>query len=587
MTKYKFVNGIFGIFSNYPGINYDVIPLTVDSSKVICHNVNNVVTFMIDSIMNKLEFDKVFENLTRRQKEVLQAILSGKTDKAIAESKKITEVAVRKHVQRICEAFSLKKIPGKQYSQRPVLINLFAKYKPELVDSELRSMEIENREQQYLTPLYVERPNVENNCYEEIQKAGSLLRIKAPKHMGQTWLKDRIIKYSQEKLGYKTVSLSFKLADRNILSDLNKFCRWFCAVVTNQLKLDNKPDINRLDNYWNDLFGCNYNTTIYFQDYLLTDIISPLVLALDDVDLVFERPEIASDFCALLRGWNDLARRGNRNSGIWQKLRLILVHSTDIYGLMDINSSPLANVGRVIDLPEFTPEEVKDLADSYKLDWSDAQVNKLMDVVGGHPYLVQLALNYINKHSDLILEKLLQEASTETGIYGNYLHRHLGELEKDPKLLETLKKEVASNKSDRLKLKPVELVNLVQKNPSLRKSIFDLIKIKHPNLVLEKLLQEASTETGIYSNYLRQYLGKLEENPKLATAFQEVIKGDSVQLDPMQAFKLHSMGLVELEGNNVKPNCKLYFDYFKLNLVVSKLESKGKQELQKSCVVNE
>ncbi len=216
----------------------------------------------------------------------------------------------------------------------------------------------------------------------------------------------------------------------------------------------------------------------------MAEIQSPLVLALDDVDLVFEHPEIASDFCALLRGWHDQARRGHRNSGIWQKLRLIIVHATDIYSSMDINSSPLASVGKVVGLPEFTPEQVKDLAWRYKLDWSYAEVNKLMDLVGGHPYLVLLALDYI----------------------------------------------------------------------------------KHSGVTLEQLLEEAPTEAGIYSNHLRQLLGELEKSPKLVTAFQKVLKGDPLQLEPVQAFKLHSMGLVKLQGNHAKPNRTLYQKYFNFHL---------------------
>ena len=436
--------------------------------------------------MDKLKFDKAFEGLTHRQKEVLQEILSGKTDKAIAKSKNITEVSVRKHVQRICKVFELKNFPGQQYSQRPVLINLFAKYKPGLVNCELLNLGVENNEQQSFTSpvsidsaFYVERPPIESYCYEEIAKPGALLRIKAPQHMGKTSLMDRIIQYSKN-IGYETETLSFKLADSKIFTDLDKFSKWFCAVISNELRLPNK-----LDDYWNDLFGCNYNTTIYLQDYLLKEINSPLVLALDDVDLVFEHSTIANDFCVLLRGWHEQARRGNRDSETWQKLRLIIVHATDIYSSMDINSSPLANVGKIIELPELNHEQVKDLAHKHKLDWSDAQVNKLVNLVGGHPYLVQLALDYI----------------------------------------------------------------------------------KYSNVTLEQLLQQAPTEAGIYSNYLRQHLGELEENPKLAAAFQNVVlKNDWVQLDPVQAFKLHSMGIVKIEGNNVKSSCQLYHSYFKVHL---------------------
>jgi hypothetical protein len=37
---------------------------------------------------------------------------------------------------------------------------------------------------------------------------------------------------------------------------------------------------------------------------------------------------------------------------------------------------------------------------------------------------------------------------------------------------------------------------------------------------------------------------------------------NSVQLETMQSFKLQSLGLVRLDGNNVKPWCNLYARYF-------------------------
>jgi serine/threonine-protein kinase len=46
-------------------------------------------------------------------------------------------------------------------------------------------------------------------------------------------------------------------------------------------------------------------------------------------------------------------------------------------------------------------------------------------------------------------------------------------------------------------------------------------------------------------------------------AMKKVVKAtNSVQLEPMQAFKLQSLGLVQLDGNDVKPWCSLYARYF-------------------------
>ncbi|NET59670.1 MAG: hypothetical protein F6K47_27030 [Symploca sp. SIO2E6] len=146
---------------------------------------------------------------------------------------------------------------------------------------------------------YVKRIPYESQCYEEILTPGSLTRIKAPEQMGKTCMLERVLSRVR-KQGYQTITLSFELADSTILRDLSRFSRWFCASISQNLGLPNK-----LDDYWDDIFGCSSNTTAYFQDYLLQKTATPLVLALDKVDRVFEHPGIADDFCRLLRGWYD------------------------------------------------------------------------------------------------------------------------------------------------------------------------------------------------------------------------------------------------------------------------------------------
>jgi hypothetical protein len=73
----------------------------------------------------------------------------------------------------------------------------------------------------------------------------------------------------------------------------------------------------------------------------------------------------------------------------------------------------------------------------------------------------------------------------------------------------------------------------------------------------------APTEAGIYGNHLRQHLWELRKEPGFGVAFKKVVTATaSVQLDPMQTYKLHRMGLVQLQGNEVKPRCNLYSQYF-------------------------
>lgn len=56
---------------------------------------------------------------------------------------------------------------------------------------------------------------------------------------------------------------------------------------------------------------------------------TPLLLVLDEVSLLFNYPEIATDFLGLLGAWYE--RSHTPGSTIWQKFRLIISYSTDVF----------------------------------------------------------------------------------------------------------------------------------------------------------------------------------------------------------------------------------------------------------------
>jgi hypothetical protein len=146
-----------------------------------------------------------------------------------------------------------------------------------------------------------------------------------------------------------------------------------------------------------------------------------------------------------------------------------------------VNKSPF-NVGLPIDLPEFNAQQVQELAKRHGLIWSVAEIEELIALIGGHPYLIRLAMYHIVRQ-DVSLNQLVKEAPTEAGIYRDHLRRHLWNLEK--------------------------------------------------------------------------YL-------PLMAAMREVVTADgAVRLRSDLAFKLNSMGLVKIDGNNCTPRCNLYEQYFR------------------------
>lgn len=277
-----------------------------------------------------------------------------------------------------------------------------------------------------LDQFYVECPVIEAQCSEALAKPGALLRIKAPQKMGKTLLMVRLLSQMQPQA--QTAILSFDLADQTVFTSLKGFSQWFCAAVSAMLNLE-----NRLDDYWEDILACNFNVNKYFQKYILVNLQSPLILALDNTDLVFENAEIAVDFCKLLRGWHDQARRGDYASQIWQKLHLVIVHDTEVYGPLDINTSPLAGVGTVVELPEFEIQQALQLAQKYQTSWTAHQIKPFMDLVGGHPYLLKTAFEAV-QYQNYTIEHILKTASTESGIYRDHLRQLFNSLEQVPEL---------------------------------------------------------------------------------------------------------------------------------------------------------
>ncbi len=272
------------------------------------------------------------------------------------------------------------------------------------------------------SPFYIERLPIEAKCYQTIRQPGSLIRLKAAKGSGKSSLMARILAQAAQS-GGRTLSVSFQLADTAILKSLDTFLKWFCNYVTLKLNLP-----NRIEEHWSDFFGSKLSCSAYFENYLLPQIQKPLVLGLDEVDRLFNYPDLAEDFFGLLRNWHEEAK----NLEIWQRLRLIVVHSTEVYIPLNVNKSPF-NVGLPIYLPALTEEQVQDLARRYQLNWSREQVQKLMVIVGGSPYLVQMALYHVQQQQ-LTLEELEQISADSPAIYRDHLQQQMWSLNQNPEL---------------------------------------------------------------------------------------------------------------------------------------------------------
>jgi hypothetical protein len=105
------------------------------------------------------------------------------------------------------------------------------------------------------------------------------------------------------------------------------------------------------------------------------------------------------------------------------------------------------------------------------------------------------------------------------------------------------------------------LLQVVSYRPGLVRPA--LYAMAQGDLSLEQLIEEAPTQSGIYSDHLRELLAALYPHPDLHVAFRHVIESAApMPLEPIAAYRLESLGLVTLSKNLATPSCELYRQYF-------------------------
>ena len=256
--------------------------------------------------------------------------------------------------------------------------------------------------------FYIERPPIESRCYQAIKQDGCLIGIKASPKMGKTSLAIRILDRAA-KQRYNTAYLNFQSVDEGICLDLERLLKWLCATVTLKLELP-----NRIDEYWDNIANSKTNCNIYFEEYLLTILQQPLVLVFDRIDLLFYKSKVASDFFGLLRDWYEDAK----NLEVWKKLRMIIIYSQEAIPLNRDRS--LFNVGLAIELPEFKPEQVRELAFQYGIESTDDRLEQIIDRRDGNPYHLNLALYDLVKNQPTFrtIEQTTEFTPTSTLVEG-------------------------------------------------------------------------------------------------------------------------------------------------------------------------
>jgi hypothetical protein len=264
------------------------------------------------------------------------------------------------------------------------------------------------------SPFYVRRK--EDEAVERcLGQSGSTIIVKGPRQSGKSSLLARAHALSKKE-GRRSVYLDFQRLDEPQFASLGATLQTLARWIARSLQTTIQP----ADVWDSELLGEKESFAEFLTRAVLDGAPAPVVLILDEVDRLFDRP-YRGDFFAAVRGWHN-----NRAvDEAWENLHLILGHATDpALWIENLNESPF-NVGDRLRLGDFTSDQVADLNARHGSPLrGQAEVDGLMELVGGHPYLVRQAL-YVLATDRWSLARLCEESGKDTGPFGDHLRRHL------------------------------------------------------------------------------------------------------------------------------------------------------------------
>ena len=262
--------------------------------------------------------------------------------------------------------------------------------------------------------FYIERDSDQDAMQALHEINGVTITIKGPRQMGKSSLLNRLMA-DGGKRGMKAAFIDFQMIENSVIENADIFYRQFCSLLSWEFEVE-----DRTEEFWKNPLGQVQKTTNYVTKHLLKELHDThLLLAMDEVERMFTSP-FRSDFFSMLRSWHNARAR----SGDWARFNMALVTSTEPYQLIaDLNQSPF-NVGAVVELKDFTPTQVSDLNQRHGNPLSAAQVTKISDLLGGHPYLTRKAL-YLTASKHTTFDDIVKKACEDDGPFGDHLRNHL------------------------------------------------------------------------------------------------------------------------------------------------------------------
>jgi len=321
--------------------------------------------------------------------------------------------------------------------------------------------------------FYIDR-EADDVCQQQITGPYAVtLFVEAPMQTGKSSLVRRVLHQARKEHNNQVAFIDFQKFTEQYFQKEEKFFVELCMMMGDALGV---PEA--IDQYWQGRRTSIVNCSRYVSDHIVPRLEGPLILAMDEVERMVSSP-FRSNFFGMLRTWHN-----NRvYDESFAKMTLLISSSTDSYLLIDNPHQSPFNVATRVPLEDFSVDEVRELNERHDSPLTQSQVDDLMDLVNGHPFLTRVAL-YQLALEKIDMPTLLAQAVEDNGPFGDHLRHYLRRIVQQPELKQAL-------------------VRICQQNTWEEKPAY--IRLKEAGLI-QKYGKEVVPRNKLYERYFEERL---------------------------------------------------------------------------------
>ncbi|MBN1136521.1 MAG: AAA-like domain-containing protein [Anaerolineae bacterium] len=301
------------------------------------------------------------------------------------------------------------------------------------------------------SPFYVAR-EADTLLANQLASAGSVTVVRGARQMGKTSLLIRGVDQARRQ-GLPVCFIDCQgTFDGSQLTSLDALLKSLAYEIADQAQVGYPA----VDAVWNSPASPKNKATHFIEDLILRDVPTCFLLVLDEADMLLCTP-FYNEFFGLLRAWYN--RRTIHE--LWRKWKMVISISTHPSLIIDdLKQSPF-NVGLTIALQDFGEAQVRQLNELHSTPLPAGEIPALIDLVGGHPYLVRQAF-YTLKEQAMPWPELLAIAADRSGPFAEHLLSYLDLVLDDPGLTQAMRQVVfggaAPPQRDKLRLTSAGLI---------------------------------------------------------------------------------------------------------------------------------